>query len=64
MHLFCNVCCRSVANLQRYWRIMVENLKETKHIDLSSEETLLHVVTTLQVGWWLPVVIILTLFTF
>ncbi|KAK3867195.1 hypothetical protein Pcinc_027312 [Petrolisthes cinctipes] len=39
---------RSVANLQRYWSIMVQNLKETKHIDLTSEETLLHVVTTLQ----------------
>ncbi|XP_071524109.1 uncharacterized protein [Panulirus ornatus] len=40
---------RSSVNTHKYWKVMVQNLKETKDIDLTSVEALLHIVTNFQV---------------
>ncbi|XP_042234240.1 uncharacterized protein LOC121874235 isoform X2 [Homarus americanus] len=40
---------RSSVNIHKYWMIMVQNLKETKNIDLTSIEAVLHIVTNFQV---------------
>ncbi|XP_069951691.1 uncharacterized protein [Cherax quadricarinatus] len=40
---------RSSVNTHKYWMIMVQNLKDTKDIDLTSVEALLHIVTNFQV---------------